>query len=192
MAKILGLDLGTNSIGWAVVEKEDGKFSLVDKGVRIFQEGVKIEKGIEGSKAAERTGYRSARRIKFRRKLRKISALKVLIEFKFCPHLTSEELRNWRYKKVYPQNEYFRNWWRTNDAENNNPYFFRNLAVSEKLDLNKEENRYAIGRAFYHMAQRRGFLSNRLEGTKESDGTVKKSIAEITEAKGDKTTGHTY
>lgn len=23
MAKILGLDLGTNSIGWAVVEKED-------------------------------------------------------------------------------------------------------------------------------------------------------------------------
>lgn len=38
--RILGLDLGTNSIGWAVVEKDDGKFSLVDKGVRIFQEGV--------------------------------------------------------------------------------------------------------------------------------------------------------
>jgi CRISPR-associated endonuclease Csn1 len=50
MAKILGLDLGTNSIGWAVVEKENGEdFELIDKGVRIFQEGVNIEKGIESS-----------------------------------------------------------------------------------------------------------------------------------------------
>ena len=37
MAKILGLDLGTNSIGWAVVEKEkDEEFNLIDNGVRIF------------------------------------------------------------------------------------------------------------------------------------------------------------
>jgi CRISPR/Cas system Type II protein with McrA/HNH and RuvC-like nuclease domain len=71
MTRILGLDLGTNSIGWAVVDKEKNEFSLIDKGVRIFQEGVKIEKGIESSKAAERTKYRSARRIKYRRKLRK-------------------------------------------------------------------------------------------------------------------------
>lgn len=43
MAKILGLDLGTNSIGWAVVDKErDSEFQLVDKGVRIFQEGVEL------------------------------------------------------------------------------------------------------------------------------------------------------
>ena len=39
MARILGLDLGTNSIGWAIVEKENNDFSLVDKGVRIFSEG---------------------------------------------------------------------------------------------------------------------------------------------------------
>ena len=77
MTKILGLDLGTNSVGWAVVEKEE-EFKLLEKGVRIFQAGVKIEKGVEGSKAAERTGYRSARRIKYRRKLRKISTLKIL------------------------------------------------------------------------------------------------------------------
>ncbi|MEZ5106026.1 MAG: hypothetical protein R2757_16120 [Draconibacterium sp.] len=43
MAKILGLDLGTNSIGWAVVEKErDSEFQLLEKGVRIFQEGVEL------------------------------------------------------------------------------------------------------------------------------------------------------
>ena len=56
MAKILGLDLGTNSIGWAIVEKNGTEFTLVDKGVRMFSEGVKSEKGIESSRAAERTG----------------------------------------------------------------------------------------------------------------------------------------
>ncbi|HSH53296.1 MAG TPA: hypothetical protein VK982_16335, partial [Bacteroidales bacterium] len=71
MTKILGLDLGTNSIGWAVVEtNKNKKFGLLHKGVHIFQEGVKIEKGIESSKAEERTRFRSARRLKFRRKLR--------------------------------------------------------------------------------------------------------------------------
>lgn len=192
MAKILGLDLGTNSVGWAVVEKEDGRFSLVDKGVRIFQEGVKIEKGVEGSKAAERTAFRSARRIKFRRKIRKINTLKTLIEFGYCPVLSAEELKNWQYNKIYPGNEIFKNWWLTSDEENKNPYYFRNLVATEKLDLASEENRFIIGRAFYHMAQRRGFLSNRLEGTKESDGAVKKSISEISDTKGEKTLGQYF
>ena len=52
MAKILGLDLGTNSIGWAIVDKEGNNFTLIDKGVRIFSEGVKSEKGVESSRAA--------------------------------------------------------------------------------------------------------------------------------------------
>ena len=78
MKKILGLDLGTNSIGWAIVEKDGTDFSLLDKGVRIFSEGVKSEKGIESSRAAERTGFRSARKLKYRRKLRKYETLKVL------------------------------------------------------------------------------------------------------------------
>ena len=78
MAKILGLDLGTNSIGWAIVDKDRNDFLIVDKGVRIFSEGVKSEKGIESSRASERTGYRSARKIKYRRKLRKYETLKVL------------------------------------------------------------------------------------------------------------------
>ena len=30
MAKILGLDLGTNSIGWAIVDKDGADFSLID------------------------------------------------------------------------------------------------------------------------------------------------------------------
>lgn len=193
MGKILGLDLGTNSIGWAVVETENNKsFELLEKGVHIFQEGVKIEKGIEGSKAEERTNYRSARRLKYRRKLRKISTLKELIKSDYCPKLTEQELNDWRFKKKYPENEDFRTWLLTNDNSNKNPYFFRNLAVTENLDLSKRENRYKIGRAFYHLSQRRGFLSNRLEGTKESDGAIKKAISELTEQKGDRTLGQYF
>ena len=55
MTKILGIDTGTNSLGWAIVEKKADEYHLLDKGVNIFQEGVKIEKGIESSKAADRT-----------------------------------------------------------------------------------------------------------------------------------------
>jgi CRISPR-associated endonuclease Csn1 len=94
MAKILGLDLGTNSIGWAIVDKEVANFTLVDKGVRIFSEGVKSEKGIESSRAAERTGYRSARKIKYRRKLRKYETLKVLS--KSCGLIKDLKTRYWR------------------------------------------------------------------------------------------------
>ena len=61
MTKILGIDTGTNSLGWAIVEKQADNYNLLDKGVNIFQEGVKIEKGIESSKAAERTKYTPVR-----------------------------------------------------------------------------------------------------------------------------------
>jgi len=188
MSRILGLDLGTNSVGWAVVDTEDNNtFTMVDRGVRIFQEGVKIEKGVEGSKAADRTGYRSARRIKFRRKLRKITTLETLVDHQLCPPLTKQELKDWRYKKIYPQNDEFRQWWLTDQigtkeerqAQTNNPYFYRHLVASAPLDLSQEKNRYMLGRAIYHLAQRRGFLSNRLETTKESDGAVTQGITQI-------------
>ena len=46
MAKILGLDLGTNSIGWAVVETTENK--ILDTGIRIFSEKEK-QKGSENN-----------------------------------------------------------------------------------------------------------------------------------------------
>ncbi|TAL72050.1 MAG: type II CRISPR RNA-guided endonuclease Cas9, partial [Bacteroidetes bacterium] len=193
MSKILGLDLGTNSIGWAVVEYEkEQSFKLIDKGVLIFQEGVKIEKGIESSKAAERTRYRSARRLKYRRKLRKIQTILVLSDYGFIPEVSKEELNLWRYKKIYPENPEFRKWQLTDEEKNENPYFFRDLAVKQKLDLNKKEEKYKLGRAFYHIAQRRGFISNRLETTKESDGAVKQEIDKLSKEKGDRTLGQYF
>lgn len=47
MTKILGLDLGTASIGWALVERNDTEYALLDQGVDIFQEGVAREKNSE-------------------------------------------------------------------------------------------------------------------------------------------------
>ena len=41
MERVLGLDFGTNSIGWAIVQhNDDSSYSLLDKGVNIFQDGV--------------------------------------------------------------------------------------------------------------------------------------------------------
>jgi CRISPR-associated endonuclease Csn1 len=162
MAKILGLDLGTNSIGWAIVDKDGNDFSLVDKGVRIFSEGVKSEKGIESSRAAERTAFRSARKIKFRRKLRKYETLKVLAEKNMCP-LSVEEVIEWRKSgfKKYPLKPEFLKWLRTDDDQNINPYIYRDRASKQKVSL------FELGRSLYHIAQRRGFLSNRLDQSAE-------------------------
>jgi CRISPR-associated endonuclease Csn1 len=180
MTKILGLDLGTNSIGWAIVEQEksEKEFTLIDKGVRIFTEGVNIEAktSSESSKAAQRRDYRSARKLKYRRKLRKLELLKVLSDNDLCPYLSTEELKLWRYKKIYPKNDEFRIWLYTDNQDNEeerknqikNPYNFRFRASTEKLHLNFKQDKYLLGRAFYHIAQRRGFLSNRLDTSDNS------------------------
>ncbi|GAA4771169.1 MULTISPECIES: type II CRISPR RNA-guided endonuclease Cas9 [Flavobacterium] len=163
MARILGLDLGTNSIGWAIIDTEnEGKEQIIDKGVRIFSEGVKSEKGIESSRASERTAYRSARKIKYRRKLRKYETLKILSLNGMCP-LSIEEVEDWKKSgfKKYPLNPEFLKWLRTDEVENKNPYVFRDRASKQKVAL------FELGRAFYHIAQRRGFLSNRLDQSAE-------------------------
>jgi len=63
--RILGIDTGTNSLGWAIVDYDEraqgDKYHLIDEGVNIFSEGVKIEKGIESSRATERTEHRRQR-----------------------------------------------------------------------------------------------------------------------------------
>ncbi|MBN2643535.1 MAG: hypothetical protein JXR78_17925, partial [Victivallales bacterium] len=190
--KTLGLDLGTNSIGWAVIESSNGITSLLDKGVHTFPKGVGDSKSGEYSLAAERTGYRAARRMKFRRKLRKIGVLKVLVSNGFAPFIPDESLKKWQNEKIYPTETAFREWLKTDDAADQNPYSARNMAASFKLDISEEKNRFLLGRAFYHMAQRRGFKSNALDSTEDSDGKVASSIGALQEAKGDLTLGQFF
>ena len=181
MGKILGIDTGTNSLGWAIVEKSYEGCKLLDKGVHIFQEGVKIEKGIEASKAAERTGYRATRVRYYRIRMRKIQLLKILIDNYLCPPLSEDELEKWKQKKVYPLNELFMHWQRTNDNEGKNPYADRHKCLHEKLDLENFINRYILGRALYHLVQRRGFLSNRKDQDGDDTGKVKEGISSLSE-----------
>lgn len=169
MIKILGIDLGTNSQGWAIViEKENGEYELIDKGVEIFQEGVARDNHKQEQPAVQkRTNARALRRHYFRRRLRKIALLRVLIAHDLCPPLTDAQLDNWRKRKEYPMDEAFLLWQRTDDNRDKNPYHDRYRALTERLDLGVQAERYVLGRALYHLAQRRGFLSNRKEAGNE-------------------------
>ena len=181
MTKILGIDTGTNSLGWAIVEKKADEYRLLDKGVNIFQEGVKIEKGIESSKAADRTAHKAARVRNYRIKLRKIRLLRILSDAHLCPPLSKAELSTWRLKKEYPKNELFMQWQGTDDESEKTPYAYRHKCLHECLDFNSMTDRYILGRAFYHIIQRRGFLSNRKDQSGDDTGKVKESISNLTQ-----------
>ncbi len=180
MAKVLGLDLGTDSIGWAIVEETENGYTLTDKGVDIFQEGVARDKNNEKPAVQDRTNARALRRHYFRRRLRKIELLKVLLRYDLCPPLTEEQLALWRRKKQYPLDGEFLRWQRTDDNADRNPYHDRYVVLTERLDLGNRTQRWLLGRALYHLAQRRGFLSNRKEaGEEKEEGTVKESIKNL-------------
>lgn len=90
MKTILGLDLGTNSIGWAVVkeaEYENEVSSIVDLGVRVnpltTDEQINFEKGKPITTNANRTLARSARRNLQRFKLRRSNLIEILLQHKF-------------------------------------------------------------------------------------------------------------
>lgn len=186
MATILGLDLGSNSIGWAVRETTAGNTlqeQLLYYGVTRFEKGVGEGKSGEFSFAAQRTGFRSTRRLYQSRKYRIWATLEVLINNGLCP-LSIDDLDRWRkydkskgLKREYPVDcEEFEQWVRL-DFDNDkkpdytNPYEIRHILATEQLDLDKKENRYMLGRALYHIAQRRGFRSSKGEtiATQEED-----------------------
>lgn len=83
MSLTLGLDLGTNSIGWALVE--DGK-RIVKTGVRIFPMGVNQDtSGKELSRNAARRAKRSARRAYYRYVLRRKKLLAIFDRLGITP-----------------------------------------------------------------------------------------------------------
>jgi CRISPR-associated endonuclease Csn1 len=78
----LGLDIGTNSIGWVLFC--DGE--IIDSGVIYFPIGTNLKKGIqEESKNAQRRGYRGASRNHFRYKLRREALKKHLKSLDMLP-----------------------------------------------------------------------------------------------------------
>ena len=91
MKKILGLDLGTNSIGWGLIEHDLGKQvgKILGAGSRIIpmsQDIIgKFDSGVTISQTAQRTEYRSTRRLYARNKLRRERLHRVLNIIGFLP-----------------------------------------------------------------------------------------------------------
>ncbi len=107
MKKILGLDLGTNSIGWALINEEEGNESILGLGSRIIPiDGYvststgkaskdplfdfSIGNGI--SKAHARTDFRGIRRLRERALLRRERLHRVLNILGFLPEHYAKEI----------------------------------------------------------------------------------------------------
>lgn len=141
----LGLDLGTNSIGWAVysLDSENEPNELVDMGVRIFSDG-RDPKTKEPLAVARRTA-RGQRKLIYRRKLRRKSVFRLLQQQNLFPK-TKEESQ--KLKAL-------------------NPYMLRVKALDEKLEP------YELARVLFNLSVRRGFKSNRKDGSGEEEVTSK-------------------
>lgn len=175
MEKILGLDLGTNSIGWAIREvNNELENQIIDKGVLTFDKGVAEDKSGEHPMVQKRTESRGKRRNYQAEKYRKWNLLECLIENNMCP-LTIDELNEWRhYKKgfgrKYPQSKNFIDWLRFDFDGDGKPdferlgfnkhesyYLFRTLIIDEtKTEIFKKEPQI-VGRVLYQLVQRRGY-----------------------------------
>ncbi|MDI6832856.1 MAG: type II CRISPR RNA-guided endonuclease Cas9 [Bacteroidales bacterium] len=145
--KILGLDLGVTSIGWALIEKnnENGEIDLIKSGVRIIpidaQDAIQFNSGNTASPNIERRKKRMQRRMYFRKKKRNQSLIKTLLD----KGLWDESLIN---------------------IEKNKLWELRNNALNEQISLSE------LGRILYHLAQRRGYKQMRIEQD-ESDANSK-------------------
>ncbi len=133
MKKILGLDLGTNSIGWALIDSDDKK--ILGMGSRIIPyegtEGNDFAKGTGESRNALRTKDRTARKGYDRYQLRR----KYLAEALVNNHL-------------YPEQE-------DRSISKMKLWELRNKAVTEPVTLSE------IGRLLLWLNQKRGYKSSR-------------------------------
>ncbi|WP_336981587.1 type II CRISPR RNA-guided endonuclease Cas9 [Altererythrobacter fulvus] len=131
----LGLDIGTNSIGWCLFEGD----RILDIGVRIFSDGRDPKSG--ASLAVDRRNARAMRRRRDRYLRRRSALLQALVDTGLMPADAKEARALVGY----------------------DPYLLRKRALDERLEP------HVIGRALFHLNQRRGFKSNRKAERKSGD-----------------------
>jgi CRISPR-associated endonuclease Csn1 len=132
----LGLDVGTNSVGWCLIEDDT---HIIGIGVRIFTDGRDPKSG--ASLAVDRRVARGMRRRRDRYLGRRSAFLNALIEHGLMPADAEEA-------KLVAESD---------------PYDLRKRALDERLEPRE------IGRALFHLNQRRGFKSNRKAERKQKD-----------------------
>jgi CRISPR-associated endonuclease Csn1 len=147
----LGLDIGTNSIGWWLyATQEHGITDVIDGGVRIFSDG--RDPKSKASLAVDRRAARAQRRRRDRYLRRKAALIKRMAEAGLMPSDPTEAKR----------------------LEALDPYEVRAAGLDHALPLPH------FGRALFHLNQRRGFKSNRKtdRGDNES-GKIKDATARL-------------
>lgn len=161
----LGLDIGANSVGWAAIRLDDvepetdGPCGILAAGVRIFEAGVEgsIEQGKDSSKAVIRRTARQQRRQTWRRQYRKRRLFIFLQRLGLLP--ASDDTTSVGRDAVLKQldAQLTPKWCPAadNDAHQKLPYALRAAAASRLLDP------WELGRALYHLGQRRGYKANR-------------------------------
>lgn len=166
MKKVLGLDIGVNSVGYALIEsdKEDNRLRIIKTGVRIVNEDPDFHgnfyQGNSASKNEARTTKRMIRRGNQRFKARRDNLYRTL-----------------RKNGLFPSDNLL------NRVDESTLYKLRAIAVSERLSLDE------IGRVFIHLNQRRGYKSNRKSAIKKEEGSYLIRIAELGELTKDLTIG---
>jgi CRISPR-associated endonuclease Csn1 len=139
---VLGLDLGPNSIGWALVNDDSenpADAKLIDLGVRVFPEGVdNFDSPKEKSRNEGRRKARMMRRQLSRRSRRQRELRDALIRFNLWPAESEAQ------RALYQLD----------------PYELRARGLDEPLSLHE------FGRVLLHICQRRGFKSNKKEEAK--------------------------
>ncbi|WP_121667998.1 type II CRISPR RNA-guided endonuclease Cas9 [Mesonia aquimarina] len=148
MKKILGLDLGTTSIGWAYVneaENENEESSIIKSGVRVVplstDEENDFKKGNSITINADRTLKRGARRNKFRYQLRRKALINELKSIGFIDDKTKLT--------------------ETGNGSTHELLKLRNKAVSDKVE--KEE----FARILLSINKKRGYKSSRKANNNE-------------------------
>jgi CRISPR-associated endonuclease Csn1 len=177
MQKILGLDIGTNSIGWALLDYEFGNndSKILGMGCRIIpMDGEMLgnyEAGVSVSQTANRRQARGSRRLKDRYKLRRkrlITTLKILgwvpdnFEAGHILPVLPEQLAEMH--TLFGTTQITQDWL---------VYFLRKKALTEKVELTE------LARILLHMNQRRGFKSNRKANNESTIVTINENDEQL-------------
>ncbi|MFO8006960.1 MAG: type II CRISPR RNA-guided endonuclease Cas9 [Candidatus Brocadiia bacterium] len=177
---VLGIDIGTSSIGWAVLGSNDGAAAGIrDAGVRIFEAGVDEDKFAAGGGEppnTRRRERRAQRRLLDRHVRRKAHLLHILQRNGMLPEGEARDVIPKLDSRLVARYD--------GDPEGPPdlihhilPYWLRARALDHPLEPHE------LGRALYHLGQRRGFLSNRKARSKEEkEGVVKEDISRLRKA----------
>ena len=166
---ILGLDIGSNSVGSAWIDTEKREIYF---GVSVFPAGVEESDTNRGAPMNQkRRQARSGRRSTERRAMRKHRLRHVLSEAGLLPRNT-DEIRE--FLKNNPsllrcESERVKDWW--HEFFNMNPWHLRRAA------LQKELTPYEFGRMLVHLNQRRGAVG--FDADADDEGKVKGGIDKV-------------